>query len=223
MTRVWKNKAIKSTEVTLNTDLIFKNNENAQLIKSKLPYLFQVANLESSRDGKVGMEVGSVREKILIALLMHIYGRENVDPDISIQEPEKDVIVSGFPISIKTKSGKYLNGVKVIWTVDRQKILEFAENYEPKCDMLFAHIHWENYGGLYYFPKETQISVLKDIGVENYLKLPKQGTNPRGVEMSSTALSILTMHQDSIKIPVLWTTNEIDYDPYKRWLDYWEE
>ena len=36
-------------------------------IRSKLPYLFRIAELESSRAGKIGMEVGSLREKILIA------------------------------------------------------------------------------------------------------------------------------------------------------------
>jgi len=169
------------------------------------------------------MEVGSVREKILIALLIHIYGQESVDTELPITEPEKDVIVNGTPISIKTKSGKYLSGVKVVWTVDRQKILEFAENYEPECDMLFAHIIWEEYGGLYYFTRETQKSVLDDIGVDNYLKLPKQGTNPRGIEMSSAALSILTTHSDSRKMPILWTVKDIDYDPYKRWIEYWEK
>ena len=36
-------------------------------IRSKLPYLFRIAELESSRAGRIGMEVGSLREKILIA------------------------------------------------------------------------------------------------------------------------------------------------------------
>ena len=36
-------------------------------IRSKLPYLFRIAELESSRDGIIGMEVGSQRERILIA------------------------------------------------------------------------------------------------------------------------------------------------------------
>ncbi len=37
-------------------------------IKTKLPYLFQLAELESSRAGKVGMEVGSLRERINIQI-----------------------------------------------------------------------------------------------------------------------------------------------------------
>ena len=207
----------------MNINIMFENKENTDLISSKLPYLFTIANLESSRNGKIGMEVGSVREKILIALLMHIYGKDHVDPEIPITEPEKDVIVDGTPISVKTISGKYLSGVKVVWTVDREKILEFIKVYEPECDMLLAHIYWGNYGGLYFFDRNTQISVLKDIGIDNYLKLPKPGTNPRGVDISPMALSILTMHEDTKKLPILWKASDIDYDPYKRWVDYWDE
>ena len=35
-------------------------------IQNKLPKLFHLAELENSRAGKVGMEVGSVREKIIV-------------------------------------------------------------------------------------------------------------------------------------------------------------
>jgi hypothetical protein len=35
-------------------------------IRDRLPKLFELADLESSRAGKIGMEVGSVREKIIL-------------------------------------------------------------------------------------------------------------------------------------------------------------
>ncbi len=37
---------------------IFRDNKLVLRIKDRLPYLFQIAELESSRDGKIGMEVG---------------------------------------------------------------------------------------------------------------------------------------------------------------------
>jgi len=43
---------------------IFDDEKLIEKIKKRLPYLFQLAELESSRAGKVGMEVGSVRERI---------------------------------------------------------------------------------------------------------------------------------------------------------------
>jgi len=49
-----------------------------KLIQEKLPELYYLAEIESSRDGKIGMEDGSVREKILIALLILKYGYDNV-------------------------------------------------------------------------------------------------------------------------------------------------
>jgi len=83
-------------------------------IKNKLPYLFQLAELECSRAGKVGMEVGSVREKIITALLVYKYGEENVITEIPITESEVDVILFDTPISIKTITGKKPKNVKLI-------------------------------------------------------------------------------------------------------------
>ena len=81
------------------------------------------------------MEVGSVREKILVALLMYKFGEKNVKTDIPITGPEVDVKLFGEPVSIKTITGKSYCGNKLIWTVDAQKAEEFRENYLPSCDM----------------------------------------------------------------------------------------
>lgn len=53
---------------------IFEDKILVNKIQSRLPYLFQLAELESSRAGKTGMEVGSVREKIIVALLIYKFG-----------------------------------------------------------------------------------------------------------------------------------------------------
>lgn len=74
-------------------DKLFDDALIIKRVKNKLPRLFQLAELESSRNGKIGMEIGSVRERILIALLMYKFGIDIVDPDISITAPEVDVIV----------------------------------------------------------------------------------------------------------------------------------
>lgn len=57
---------------------LFTEKEIVNKIQNKLPKLFQLAELESQRAGKVGMEVGSVRERIIISLLIFIFGAENV-------------------------------------------------------------------------------------------------------------------------------------------------
>ena len=92
-------------EKNVNISEIFLDKTIVDKIKNKLPKLFHIAELESSRAGKIGMEVGSVREKVIIALLIHRYGKENVNTNIPITEPETDVIVKGTPFSIKTITG----------------------------------------------------------------------------------------------------------------------
>jgi len=61
---------------------IFDDAKLVNWIKNKLPYLFQLAELESSRAGKIGMEVGSLRERIIIALLIYKFGEANVETNI---------------------------------------------------------------------------------------------------------------------------------------------
>lgn len=200
---------------------IFEDTKLVKKIKRRLPYLFQLAELESSRAGKVGMEVGSLRERILVALLIYKFGEENVETDIGITEPEVDVKLFGHPISIKTITGS--SGIKIIWTVDAQKAREFRETYTPKCDILLVQIRWGGTGGLYYIPLEAQREVFKTLGRRRYIKLPKPGTNPRGVEFSKEALSRLLRNPKTRSIEINWEKTEIKFNPYQRWIDYWKE
>ena len=202
---------------------IFEDDELISKIKRRLPYLYRLAELESSRAGKIGMEVGSVREKIIIALLIYKFGESNVKTDIPIIEPEIDVELFGLPISIKTITSRVFSGVKLIWTVDAQKAREFRENYYPCCDIILVQIVWNGSGGFYYIPLEVQKKLFEEFGREGYIKLPKAGTNPRGVEIIKEALSRLARDKETKVIEIDWQKQEIDYHPYKRWLDYWSE
>jgi len=209
--------------VTSRLIKIFENEALRNKIKRRLPYFYQLAELESSRAGKIGMEVGSLREKIIIALLIYKFGESNVKTDIPITKPEVDVELFGQPISIKTITGRGLSGVKLIWTVDAQKAREFRENYYPHCDILLVQIVWNAKGGFYYIPLEVQKKLFEGIGRERYIKLPKLGTNPRGVEITKEALSQLARGKETKVIEIDWRRSEIDYHPYKRWVDYWRE
>jgi hypothetical protein len=211
---------------------IFEDKALINKIKSRLPYFYQLAELESSRAGKIGMEVGSLREKIMVALLIYKFGEGNVKTDIPITEPEVDVELLGQPVSIKTITGRWLSGVKLIWTVDAQKAREFSENYYPRCDILLVQIVWNGKGGFYHIPLHVQERVFEEIrretlfgetGKGRYIKLPKPGTNPRGVEITQEALSCLVRNKETKVIEIDWQRSEIDYHPYKRWVDYWRE
>lgn len=196
-------------------------------VKSKLPHLFQLAEMESQRNGKIGMEVGSTREKILIALLMYKFGLDNVNADLPITEPEIDVIVKDEPLSIKTvttTNGRWGNGIKLVWSVDANTASNFKTNYIPSCDMLLAQIQWNDNGYLYLFSKQAQTDIMNKLGKDNYMKLPKPGTNARGVELTSTALNELVNHSTTKKIEIYFEKEELDYrEVYTKWLDAWHE
>jgi hypothetical protein len=201
---------------------LFTDKSTVQKIQNKLPKLFYLAELESSRAGKIGMEVGSVREKILIALFIYKFGESNVDADIPITEPEVDVKVFNNPISIKTITG-ISSGVKLIWTVDAEKAIEFSRNYTPKHDMLLVQINWDNGGNFCLVPTPVQLAVFNQLGREAYIKLPKKGTNPRGVEMTTKALQLMVSDKNTYKISINWKKESVEYLPYKRWVELWGE
>jgi hypothetical protein len=203
---------------------IFSEKTLINKIQEKLPYLFQLAEIDNSRDGKLGMEIGSARERIVIALLIYKFGENNVKTDIAITESEIDVIVYDEPISIKTVTNRNVVGVKLIWTVDAQKALAFINNYSPECDILFVHINWGGKGALYLLSKEGQKEILNKYGKAFYFKLPKQGTNPRGVEITNEAINKLVEHHSTKKVEIDWSRDDsIEYNSYERWVEHWKE
>ena len=70
---------------------------------------------------------------------------------------------------------------------------------------------------------EAQKKLFDRVGRNGYIKLPKPGTNPRGVEITKEALSSLVKDNLSKAIEINWQKTKIDYNPYKRWVDYWRE
>ena len=179
------------------------------------------STIESSRAGKIGMEVGSLREKIIIALLIYQFGKENVNSNIPITEPEKDVIVKNISYSIKTITGN--GGVKAVWTVDTSSANNFINKYKPNCHILLVKINWEKRGGFCLIPIEVQEGIFKQLGKGKYLNLPKPGTNPRGVEFAKDAIEKMLSSKDTLKIEVEWKKKRLEYDSYKRWVDYWKD
>ena len=205
-------------------DKLFQDLHIAEKIQEKLPILFQLAEIDNQRGRKLAMEIGSARERIIIALLIYQFGEENVITNILITKNETDVTVFKKSISIKTVTNKKIVGVKLIWTVDAQKALEFINTYKAECDMLFVHINWNGDGGMYLIPKEVQAEILNQYGKEFYFKLPRQGTNPRGVEVTNKAINKLTKHNKTKMIKINWfRSNNENYTQYDRWVDLWKD
>jgi len=202
---------------------IFEDEKLIERIQKRLPRLFQLAEFESSRAGKIGMEVGSVRERIIVALLIYKFGEANVESEIPITESEVDVKLFGNPISVKTITGNSFGGVKMIWTVDSKKARQFSEEYRPSCDILLVQINWVKEGGFFYIPIQVQKKLFDKIGRRKYIKLPKAGTNPRGVEITKEALTSLVHDSETKAIKINWQRSDIKFNPYKRWVDLWKE
>jgi hypothetical protein len=202
---------------------IFKDDKLIDRVKNKLPELFQIAEEESSRAGKIGMEVGSVREKIIIALFIYKFGLENVDANIPITEKEVDVKVFNEPVSIKTITGKTFSGIKMIWTVDPISARTFFSNYKPVCHMILVQINWDDVGAFYFIPKDAQIRCFNAIGRNRYIKLPKEGTNPRGVEITKDAIILMLNDKYTKTISVNWKRSLTNFNLYERWVELWQK
>lgn len=78
-------------------------------------------------------------------------------------------------------------------------------------------------GGFYCIPVEVQRKVFAQIGRERYIRLPKPGTNPRGVEISAEAFEQLLQDEQTSSISLEWRRVKVDFNPYKRWVDLWKE
>jgi hypothetical protein len=210
------------------TDLnsVFSAPSFVSLIQDKMATIFQIAEIECSRDGKMGMEVGVTREYALTALFIAHLGRSRVNDRLPITTHEHDVEIDNIPISIKTITGK--GGIKVSWTVDPQVARSFAKSYSPSCGIVLVRINWglrsnREPSGFFWIPLEAQTSIMDRMGTENYLKLPKPNTNPRGIELSRLAVERLLQHPKTISIPVNWKKTDQSYDKLGRWIKMWTQ
>jgi hypothetical protein len=197
---------------------IFTSVEFQDLIKSKLPKLFEIAEVESTRGGKIGMEVGILRERVLTSFFISKVGEDNVDSDSSATENSKDVQVNGDDISIKTFTGSGYSGVKIFWTSDTESAKRVMDTYTPKFDLIVANIHWgSNKGGLYYVDKQTQRQVMDSVGRNKFLKI-SSGSNNRGITYGTDVLKKLLNHENTLKIEIDWVKTNEKFNIFERWV-----
>lgn len=197
---------------------IFTSVEFQDLIKSKLPKLFEIAEVESTRGGKIGMEVGILRERVLTSFFISKVGEDNVVSDSSATENSKDVQVNGDDISIKTFTGSGYSGVKIFWTSDTESAKRVMDTYTPKFDLIVANINWgSNKGGLYYVDKQTQRQVMDSVGRNKFLKI-SSGSNNRGITYGTDVLKKLLNHENTLKIEIDWVKTNEKFNIFERWV-----
>tara|TARA_Y100001936_G_C16042769_1_gene652638 strand:- start:117 stop:761 length:645 start_codon:yes stop_codon:yes gene_type:complete len=204
-------------------DEIFNDKKLIKKIQIKLPIMFQEIEISCMRGGKIGMEVGKYRERPIIALLIYKFGKDAVEYEISDTEPETDVIVSSEKISLKSISNSSLAGIKVSWTVDWDSVKKFIENFSPSTHLIIIQILWNKKGKIIFIPNQVQKNVLSKIGREKFFKVPKQGTNPRGVEFSKNAIQEMILEPETKEIEIEWKRSlELKYNPYEEWVEKWK-
>ena len=96
-----------------------------------------------------------------------------------------------------------------MWTVDWDKIEEFLESYVPASHLLYVNIIWGETGKFFLIPMHVQQAVLRALTIENYVKVPPRGTNPRGVELSKTAMQYLQTHTETQSMPIKMGARQI--------------
>ncbi|MDG1701395.1 MAG: ThaI family type II restriction endonuclease [Opitutae bacterium] len=82
----------------------------------------------------------------------------------------------------------------------------------------------EQIWGIYLISQNVQHDILNKFGKDIYFKLPKIGTNPRGVEISNLAMRKLVEHPETKFLRIEWTrkNNNNPISPYEKWLKYWK-
>ena len=176
---------------------------NRESLTEQIPHrFFEVEEVYRRRGGgRVGPEVGVPRQDAVLDLFKKIYAT-----DLHSHSPTDPLVatVLGRPLSMKTKQGGGFSGVKLKWTVDPKKAGDSVTHYRPQSDLLYINIIWGKWGGLFLIPITAQEEVLRELGREQYLKPPKPGKNPRGVELTSAALRGLQGHPRTWRLDLLW-------------------
>lgn len=196
----------------------FNNEYFTLLVQNNLPTLFKKAEIESMRGGKIGMEVGVLRERILTSLLIKSFGEKNVKCDFSSTDSSKDTQVFEDLLSIKTFMNNGYNGIKIFWASDNKTVKKAVEQYVPQNHFLISNINWgSNKGGLYLINLETQMELFNSIGVENYLKV--NNGNNRGISIQTDVLKQLLSHKNTKKIIIDWGEPKLNYNIFERWIN----
>lgn len=91
--------------------------------------------------------------------------------------------------------------------------------------MLYVNIVWGETGRLFLIPMHAQREILSALAIDNYVKVPPRGTNPRGVELSRLAMQHLQTHKDTQSLPIVWQRDTSllgERALYDRWIRLWD-
>ena len=176
---------------------VLKNTENKNMIKlfetkatiCKLIILYQHSQMEHQRNGRLTADVGTSREKDLVAYMKYVLG-DTIDYNID-NEKEEDVRMGSCNISIKHSSVKTLSNasIKLRWTENKETQKLFMGGFIFKCDLLIVYVRFRgiDFGELeVMYNKKNSLNIqLENFGKTGdvVFKL-RENSNGRGIEFS---------------------------------------
>lgn len=177
---------------------IFNDRIFIKKIQDRFPKYIYDLNNAFAKDGKLSPDIGTLREKMIIGIFSKHFG-DNFSDKLPPQEAEADFIVFNDLISFKTSISK---SFKFIWTSNYELAIKFYNKFTPKYPIILL-IFQKSVGGLYYFSIQLLQKIRNKLKLE-FLNKPKQGTNPRGVSLSTKGFNALKNDPDCKYIPIDW-------------------
>ena len=116
--------------------------ENKSIIK--LLKLYQCSHMEHHRNNRLTADVGTSREKDIVAYMKYILN-ERITYKID-NEKEEDVILDERKISIKHSSVKTCSNasIKLQWTENKERQEKFIETYKFTCDLMIIYVRFKD-------------------------------------------------------------------------------
>lgn len=164
-------------------------------VQTELIYLYQKSQSECTKHNKLSMEVGTSREKDIIAVLRY-HMKQKVVYNVGVHAPE-DITICEQKFSIKHSSSKVGKGsIKWKWTSDAYQARQFKEQVMTS----FTDIYYSNMLLVYMdvramivtligIDKQTIISGIQNLMDDAFVN--RAGTNNRGVEFSPRMLKYI--------------------------------
>jgi hypothetical protein len=100
-------------------------------------------------------------------------------------------------------------------------LLLVTKTQKPKCNVLLVQVNYGGSGIFAFIPLSMQEEVFLNLGRDKYFILPKQETNPTGVEFSKAAMLSLISYPNTMKMEISRIKPTEKYNEYKCWRDYW--
>lgn len=154
--------------------------------------LYADSQVECTRNGACGMEIGMAREKDLCAVLKYFL-KDTIQLEIQNSLPE-DFLISGEKVSVKHSQSKVGAAVKAKWTSadksvesDIKAMIEAPDEYYPHLLLIYLSVP-EKKITIVCISKEKNKEVIQNLREEAF-KVPKG--NSRGIEYSSKAMKSL--------------------------------